>query len=155
MSRLAPLTAALALLAGEAAAQTNSALVCNVSATGLAFGTFTGSRIDNTGVITLACVGRSNDSPYAVSISEGSSNDFLDRRMTNGRARLSYNLYLDPGRTVIWGNGRGATQQHVGNFNFGIVGSEIVRLTVYGRIPAQPTPAQGAYTDTLLVVLTF
>ncbi len=156
MIRLALLTVVLVLLAPKAEAQSRT-FACSVASTGLAFGTFSGSRIDSTGVIRLTCFGRSNDNPYAVALSEGRSNSFIDRLMFNGASNeLPYNLYLDPSRSIIWGNGRGETQQHVGNFNFGILGTAIVPLTVYGRIPAQARlPAPGAYADTILIIVTF
>jgi spore coat protein U-like protein len=155
--RLALLTAALALLASKAEAQTRTPFACNVAATGLVFGTYTGSRLDSTGVIRLTCFGRSNDNPYAVALSEGRSNSFIDRLMFNGASNeLPYNLYIDPSRTIIWGNGRGETQQHVGNLEFGVIGTAVVNLTVYGRIPAQARlPAPGSYADAILIIVTF
>ncbi|QKT04336.1 spore coat protein U domain-containing protein [Ectothiorhodospiraceae bacterium 2226] len=34
---------------------------------------------------------------------------YLERRMVSERATLAHNLYVDAGRTVIWGDGNGGT----------------------------------------------
>ena len=69
--------------------------------------------------------------------------------MTSGGATINYSLYTDAGRTTVWGNtvgtdavsatGNGASQSY----------------TVYGRVPAQTTPAPATYTDTITVTVTY
>ena len=52
-------------------------------------------------------------------------------------------------RTQPWGNSSGViTAAGTGS---GLAQS----LTVYGRVPAQTTPSPGAYTDTVVVTLTY
>jgi spore coat protein U-like protein len=155
MIRLVLAAATLLLFGSKAEAQTSLTFGCTVTATSVAFETFTGSQVDSTGTIRLICFGRGSDNPYAVSLSEGFSNSFLDRLMLRNQAELHYNLYLDPTRRVIWGNGRGETQQFVGNLEYGILGTARPFLTVYGRIPAQRPPSPGAYADQILVIVTF
>jgi spore coat protein U-like protein len=61
---------------------------------------------------------------------------------------LSYNLYLDPTRLTIWGDGSAGT----GTVNStGITGSS----TVYGRIPARQNAVVGMYADVVIVTVTF
>src|SRR5262249_25674770 len=71
------------------------------------------------------------------------------RKMSNGANTINYSLYSDSGRTTVWGNtigtntvaatGNGASQSY----------------TVYGRVPAQTTPAAAAYTYTITVTVTY
>ncbi len=160
MIRLAPLAAAMVLLVPKAAvAQVlphGHIDSCLVSATPVAFGTFTGSRIDSTGLIALICEGNGNNNPYTVALSEGNSHSFIDRFMTNGRGdHLHYNLYVDAGRSIIWGNGQGETRLQAGEFNFPGGRPQTARLTVYGRLEHQATPSPGAYGDVITVTVVF
>ena len=120
MIRIALLAAALVLLASAAEAQIRGHInSCVVGATPVAFGTFSGRRIDSVGEVTLTCDGNGNGNPFAVSLSQGVSNSFVDRFMLHGLAdELAYNLYIDEARTLIWGNGAGETGLVAQTFNF-------------------------------------
>jgi spore coat protein U-like protein len=61
---------------------------------------------------------------------------------------LSYNLYLDPTRLTIWGDGSATTGTVSGT---GITGS----YTVYGRIPARQNAVVGIYADIVTVTVAF
>jgi spore coat protein U-like protein len=157
MIRLALLAVALFLLASMAEAQGRGHInSCLVSATGVAFGTFSGSRSDSTGTITLLCDGNGNGNPYTVALSQGLSNSFIDRTMFHGiHDVLHYNLYLDSARSLIWGNGQGETRLSVGTFNFPGGAPQTRSLPVFGRIPFQPDPPPGIYADQIIVTVTF
>jgi spore coat protein U-like protein len=157
MIRLALLTLALVLLASKAEAQGGRGHItsCVVSATGVAFGTFFGPRDDSTGSITLLCEGNGNNNPFTVALSEGGSHTFLDRFMFHGEDELHYNLYVDAGRSAIWGNGLGETRLQTGEFNFPGGRPATAVFPVFGRIPFQSPPQAGLYADEIVVTVTF
>jgi len=121
------------------------------SASDLAFG--------NTGVIQAAITSTSsinvqctNTTPYNIGLNAGAATgaSVTTRRMTSGAgATVAYELYRDTGRTQNWGNTVGSdTVAGTGN-------GAIQTLTVYGRVPAQNTPAAGSYADTVQVTVTY
>jgi spore coat protein U-like protein len=57
--------------------------------------------------------------------------------------------YTDSGRTIVWGNTVGTdTVSATGN-------GASQSYTVFGRVPAQTTPAPATYTDTITVTVTY
>jgi spore coat protein U-like protein len=69
--------------------------------------------------------------------------------MKAGSALINYSLFSDSGRTVNWGNTVGTdTVAATGN-------GSAQAYNVYGRIPAQTTPAPATYTDTITVTVTY
>ena len=158
MTRLALLTAVVVLLAPQAEAQVRGHIdSCLVTPTGVAFGTFTGPRVDSTGAITLLCTGSGNNNPFTVSLSEGLSNTFLDRLMQGPGLGflLHYNLYVDAARTTIWGNGLGETRLQTGQFNFPGGNPQTATFPIFARIPFQTPPPPGPYVDSIVVTVTF
>ncbi|NRF67826.1 spore coat protein U domain-containing protein [Aquincola sp. S2] len=125
--------------------------VCSVSASTLNFGS-TGvltANVDSTTTVSATCT---NGTPYTISLSLGSGAGVTlptARKMTNAGATVTYGLYRDSGRTQGWGSsigtdivaatGTGLAQNH----------------TVYGRIPAQTTPAPATYSDSIVVTVTY
>ena len=123
---------------------------CTVSATALAFGStgLIAANIDNSSSVTVTC---NNSTPYNVGLDAGTGTGatVATRKMTSGGATVNYTLYQNAGRTTIWGTTIG-TDTATGTGN----GSAQV-LTVYGRVPAQTTPASGSYSDTITVTVTY
>jgi len=120
---------------------------CSLSTTGLAFGpydVFSPLNHDITGTITVSC---DPGAPYSLSLSSGSGT-YASRVMTDGIYTLGYNLFLDPTRLSIWGDGTAGTGVVSGNAFDAI-------HTVYGRIPARQNAHVGTYTDTIIVTVTF
>jgi spore coat protein U-like protein len=62
---------------------------------------------------------------------------------------VTYSLYSDSGRATVWGNTVGT------NTVAGTGNGASQSYTVYGRAPAQTTPAAGTYTDTVTVTVTY
>ena len=123
---------------------------CTVSATALTFGSsgIIAANVDNTSTVTVTCT---NSTPYDVGLDAGigSGATVAAREMTSGGAIINYTMYQDPTRTIVWGNTIGTnTCPGAGN-------GSAQALTVYGRVPAQSTPAPGAYNDTINVTVTF
>ena len=157
--RVALSALALVLLGPEAEAQTTTGIrSCSVVATPLNFGTFSGSRVDSGGTVSVTCNGAGNNNVVSIALSEGGSNTFLDRFMFSGQNELHYNLYVDGAYTAIWGNGLGETHLGFESFDFrglGNIGSVTQSATIFGRIPFQPVPRPGAYADQIVVTVVF
>jgi len=118
------------------------------TATDLEFGQVSTLDSDRyqTSTITLRCPWV----PWQVGLNNGSNNVGNIRRMVGpGNAHITYELYRDSGRTQRWGNTLNSDTV-AGNGN-----GALQSLTVYGRVPVQPTPAGGTYSDTVTVTLTF
>ena len=152
----------LMLAAGSAAAATATTTfavsgtvvpTCTVSTPAMSFGTSIpnpiNTAVDVQGNVTATC---SAGAPYtiAMSVGSGAGATYSGRQMTAGGSTMTYNLYIDSGRTTVWGDGTG--------------GSDIARgagtgaaqnITVYGRIRGGQSVPTGSYTDTVNVTLTF
>lgn len=136
----------LACLLAVAAPMAHSA-GCSVSTVGLNFGNYdVFSTLDNdiTGTINVSC---QTSTSYSISLSSGGGT-YASRTMMSAGNLLSYNLYIDPTRLTIWGDGSAATGTVS---NTGITGSS----TVYGRIPARQNAVVGIYADIVTVTVTF
>jgi spore coat protein U-like protein len=126
---------------------------CNVSAANLSFGTSIpspiNSNVDAQSNITATC---SSGTPYTVALSagNGAAATFASRKLTSGANTLNYALFTNAGRTTVWGDGS------AGSSTFGSMGSGAAQaIPVYGRILSGQSVATGAYSDTIVVTLTF
>ena len=120
---------------------------CSVSTVGLNFGNYdVFSTLDDdiTGTINVSCQATTS---YSISLSSGSGT-YSARTLLSAGNLLSYNLYTDPTRLTIWGDGSAATGTVSGT---GTTGS----YTVYGRIPARQNAVVGVYADILTVTVAF
>jgi len=162
---LAAVAVAAALAAAAAPAATTTAAfgvqatlidTCVVSATPLAFPNYLagGGAVKGTATISLVCT---KNAQYGVGLDTGSTTgtSYTQRLMANGGHTLQYNLYTSNSYANVWGDGSGATQIVSGNAaGFGTP----ITLTVYGEVPdstANQVAPPGAYSDTILVVLTY
>lgn len=125
------------------------AATCVISATNLAFGTYSGVQSDSTSTLSATCT---NTTPYTVGLSVGAATGSTTsaRSMTGpGAALLGYAMYRDSARTLNWGSTAGTDTG-------GGTGSGAAQtLTVYGRVPGGQYVAPGAYTDTITATITF
>lgn len=142
----------LALVPGIAAAVDS----CKVRARAVAFGEYVASDpqpLDTVGTIRVQC--RSNQTPggaYRVEIDGGNSGNPASRLMLSGSNRLAYNLYVDPARLRIWGDGTSGTEAVAR-----LVTQHPQRdfLPIYGRVPVRQNAPPGSYSDALVVTLSF
>lgn len=122
---------------------------CLVSATAMAFGTYSGSAVTGSSTISVTCT---NSTPYNVGLDPGlaPSATVTTRQMTGpASALLSYALYSNAGRTVNWG-------QTVSTDTVAGTGSGSAQgITVYGSIPAGQYVTPGAFTDTVTATVTY
>ncbi len=130
---------------------------CRVNATSVRFGnydSFSSTPSDTTGTISVSCtsdVVKANVSmgPSAI------SGMFIPRRMkqSGGADRLSYNIYTDVARTVVFGNGTGGTTNIRLQRPPGKPAPWNQNIEIYGRIPPGQDVSVGSYADTLTVTL--
>jgi spore coat protein U-like protein len=122
---------------------------CLVSATAMAFGTYTGALATSTSTVSVTC---SNTTPYNVGLSAGLATGATvgTRAMTGpGAATLSYGLFQDAGHTVNWGLTVG-TDTVAGTGN-----GSAQAITVYGQTAAGQYVAPGSYADTITATVTY
>lgn len=104
------------------------------------------TAVDATGAIALTCT---TNLAYSVALNGGLGNrPPASRQMLLGGASITYGLYRDIGRTNVWGSAAGQIVTGTGT-------GALQTLTVYGRVPAQNTPAPGNYSDTVVVTVSY
>ena len=123
---------------------------CTVSATNLDFGTqgVLTASVDVTSTVNVQCTNSTN---YTVGLDKGLNGaDVANRKMKgSGAATVNYSMYKDAGRTTNWGDTAGT------GWASGTGNGAVQPLTVYGRVPAQTTPAPDTYNDTITVTVTY
>lgn len=128
---------------------------CNVTGSTLTFGGSidplqTPGPVDAATSLNVTCT---KTTPYAVALSAGANagnaQAFGSRVMKSGNNTLPYQLYLDAGRTQVWGDGTGS-----GVFSGTGTGSNQT-LSVYGRLPSLSGIVPGNYSDTVTVTITY
>jgi spore coat protein U-like protein len=121
------------------------------STTDIAFGTsgVIQAALTATGTLGVQCT---NTTPYNIGLSAGAGTGatVANRIMTAGTgSTIGYSLYHDTAFTQVWGS-------TVASNTTAATGSGAVQTyTVYGRVPAQTTPAAGSYSDTVQVTITY
>jgi spore coat protein U-like protein len=106
------------------------------------------TAVNQTSTLQVQCT---NSTPYNVGLNAGTSSGatVTTRKMTSGANTISYSLYSDAAMTANWG-------QTIGIDTVSSTGTGAVQsFTVYGQVPAQSTPAPGAYSDTVTVTVTY
>lgn len=126
-----------------------------VTASAVNFGNYSPTNPSNTtanGSISVNCtIGIDVLPSLDISMSTGASGTYTSREM-NGSSVLSYNLYTSGAFTNVWGDGTGGTSTQSYSSLLLLGG---VTYTVYGLLPASQFIAPGAYTDTIVVTVTY
>ena len=133
-----------------------NAINCTITLNPLSFGMYTPAGtvpLDAVSDITVRCTAQPGS--YSVSIGSGLGGNQLLRTMLAGGADiLNYNLFRDPARTQIWGDGTPPTFVVIGSRTG--VGRPTVNVhSLYGRVFSGQTPNPGSYADNLLVTVLF
>lgn len=122
---------------------------CSVSAADLVFPDtgFLDTPVTQTTTINVTCP---STLPFTIALDGGLSgaSDPTQRKMSLGAEEITYGLYRDSAHTLPWGSASGTTASGTGN-------GASQAFTVYGRVPAQPTPTPGTYSDTIVVTVTY
>jgi spore coat protein U-like protein len=148
-----------------AAGKSHAAADCSIAAVSLNFGVYdpvATSADDSVGTVTVTCrhvSGNAERVSYSVSLANGLlGTSPATRAMRAGTARLGYNVFTDPARTQVWGNGTGGTVIASGAMTVGPGvgnGTKTFVHSVYGRIPQLQDAAPGTYNDTMVLTLVF
>jgi spore coat protein U-like protein len=150
---------ALAALLLTASASGAGAVTCSVESAGVSFGQynpFRGQPNDSVGTISVSCSGAAGtDVVYLIRIGPGSSGTLLARTMRSSSGwALGYNLYTDPARSLVWGDGAGGTRVIGDALTLGGI-SQLRRHSIYGRIAGRQNVSPGLYSDTLILTVEF
>ncbi|MZR62338.1 spore coat U domain-containing protein [Alcanivorax sp. DP30] len=121
---------------------------CRITANDLDFGTQSAplAQTDSETFIDVRCT---NASPFTVGLSNGQNPSGGSRRMSDGSNFVSYGLFQDAARSQEWDS---TSNRQAGS---GLGTGSSIMMTVFGRIPADPTAVQGSYSDTVTVDIVF
>lgn len=143
-------------------AQAVTIVNCTASASGIAFGIYNPlSAVANasTGSLKVTCNGSGTGSAnvtLTVTLSTGLSGSYATREMFSGVNALNYNIYWSTAYNQIIGDGTGGSfAGTAGPFVVPAGGSNFATGTLYGRIPASQDVAPGAYSDVIVVTVTY
>lgn len=125
-----------------------------ISAVGFgSYDPFSATPLDSNGQLNVTCAGTGTTPDFTLTLSSGNAGSYTPRQMASGLQTLNYNLYLNAGRTTIWGDGTSGTSVVSETRNCKAAGCNYV---VYGRIPASQTSAAvGSYSDSITVTIVF
>lgn len=143
---------AIAALALPGQAFARGEIFCRVREHPVAFDDYHASRRTahySIGLIEVHCPG---DGPAAVSasLSTGFSGRYDDRVMVDGRSELHYNLYADPARRLVAGDGsRGTVRLRPVPFSHG------GRFVFFAVIPPHQVIKPGFFRDSIFVTVEF
>jgi spore coat protein U-like protein len=138
--------------------QVNITASCTVGASTLDFGAVAGTSLTSvaqaTGSVSVTCT---NGSPYAIGMGQGANYSTTNRMVNGGANYLSYGLYTDSGYSHPWTTA--ASNNSCSTANSCVTGTgtgAAVATPLYGQIAiTSPAPAPGAYTDTVVMTVTY
>jgi spore coat protein U-like protein len=141
------LVAALLMFPGESLAQ-----ACSVRVVSVQFGEYdplSGGALDADADVYVTC---DPAIPYNIRLDAGanSGGNFNSRKLATagGGDSLAYNIFRDPGRTEIWGDGSSGTLTLLGTGT----GTES-HFIAYGRLPGGQNVPAGLYGDEVSVLV--
>ena len=126
---------------------------CTVVAADIDFGTRANlaAAVTANGGLAVTCT---SGRPYTIALNAGATpgNTIAARKMNlngAGAGVIGYQLYRDAGPANAWGDGTS------GVVYSGTGSGTSQAIPVYGRVPAQATPAPGTYQDTIRATVTY
>ncbi|WP_394788043.1 spore coat U domain-containing protein [Rhodoferax sp.] len=122
---------------------------CAVSATDLAFGTYSESTATDATTTSTISVNCTLLTPYTISLNSGNYASGSTRRMGSGTSRLTYEIYRDPAMTGIFGTV--AALLGVSGVGTGLA----IPNTIYGKIPKNQNVTPGSYLDQITVTVDY
>ena len=134
---------------------------CSVTTTALNFGVYTPSSASPTSSsasVQVKCNTNALASvvTYSIALSAGNSGNFNARTMINGASALNYNLYSTATGNGLLGDGTNGTQVLTGTLNLAVLNSLFTNShSIYGIINAQQNPTVGAYSDSVIITVTY
>lgn len=160
MTRALLLATALAAAAAlPAKAQLGTGTSCSVSAVPMQFAPyapFSGLPAESATTVTVTCSGLVNLLvSYEIRLGPGGSGSIAARTLgeEGGDDALSYQIYSNSSRTMVWGDGvQGSAIS--GSLFLQLVATSRVH-TVYGRIPESQLVNAGDYSDELVMTVIY
>ncbi len=151
--RLLSLWTALAL-----SPQAAQAASCTVVNSGIYFGAYdslSDQPRDSNASLQSTCQGSAGENvSFAVGVSELSGSG-SSLSLSSGHGYLQYNLYLDAGRTLTWGDGTNGTSTIQDSVTI-VSGTASKSFTVYGRIHGgQYNALPGTYAGQLVMTVNY
>ena len=147
------------LLTGLTCTQNLMAASCSISSLGsltnLSYDPMNGSPTLSAITFSIRCTG-GGGRVNTIELSIGgatSSSDFSTRVMTLND-KLYYQLYRDPARTIVWGNGPQNSNSSADYTRYNFSNGETKNFTIYVMIPALQNIYSGTYTVTPGPVIT-
>ncbi len=131
------------------------ASTCRIGISGLDFGAYRAvdpSPDTAIGRLDVTCLQTSGAALPRVTLSTGSSGHYTTRTMLSGSSELRYNLFAEPSRRLVLGDGSAGTIAFPAPRTRS---SGRATWPIFGAIaPGQSVPA-GVYTDILLIQVEF
>ncbi|WP_050478836.1 Csu type fimbrial protein [Herbaspirillum rhizosphaerae] len=153
------LRASVLLLACFCSIGNAQAQACTASSVPVAFGIYDPKSAlpsEITGTVTVVCQAAvSLLVAFTVKLNGGSSGNISARKMITSGSQLNYQIYMDPTRTTVWGDGTGGSSFNIGGYLLAVLVPVTTNFTAYGRITALQNVYAGAYTDTLTILVTY
>ena len=137
---------------------------CTVSATGVTFASaYDPSNInglDGTGTITVSCsvlaLGLFENWDLFLNPGTHSGGSYTPRKLKDGLShQMTYNLYTNPGHSIIWGDGVTSGTVKVSDGRSLQIGNNQYPYTVYAHVDALQDLPPGTYGDTITVTLNY
>lgn len=122
---------------------------CSVSSAGLTFGSYTPKQPANQDASAYISVVCTAGIPFLLGMDGGLNFQAPWRRGRYGAHYLNYQLYMDGGRSQVWGMVPGSSMMA------GVGTGALQNIPVYGRIPALQEPIDGSYGDTVVVTVEY
>ncbi|MDY7546689.1 spore coat U domain-containing protein [Glaciimonas sp. CA11.2] len=131
---------------------------CTVAATATSFSNYfatLATNNDGIGDVAITCTAQvaAGIGSYTIGLSTGSGT-YINRTLISGTNFLNYNLYSDPTRLIVWGDGSAGTQTVTDSYLI-LLTPTTHHYTVYGRIPPGQSKPASTYTDTVAVTVTY
>jgi spore coat protein U-like protein len=126
---------------------------CTITTTPVNFGAYdpvaanATSPLDGSGEVTVTCT---KGAAAKVGLNTGSNAQGTTRRMSQGTAYLTYELYKDTSRATVWGDTLDTA------LDIAAAPDRNPRtFTVYGRVVQAQDATVGSYTDTVVATVNF
>ncbi len=123
--------------------------ICTIDPATLSFGNYDSTA--NLDVSTTINVNCTQGSAFWIGLGLGGNAAGTTRRMVNGGTNyLTYELYRDSGRTVVWNTVNPGTTTPATN-----PGTSAYSTALYGRVPSGQIVPMGGYADTVVMTVNF
>jgi spore coat protein U-like protein len=124
------------------------------AASTLPFGSYdvySNSDVETMGLMAITC--DSHGTNFTISMGTGShSATFYPRYMSANGSLLKYEIYLDAGRTTMWGDGTLGSSVYIGTAE---KANSPFAIYFYGLVPAGQDVAVGSYSDSIVTTIDF